>query len=98
MACGIALKRTYDFDPLHNSNPSNCDETLVTPAKRRCYSIPQRCGSLTSVTSTPPMVSPSLWKRYATCNTDTTSSNESVTQSPFAEATKTGALPSGNKF
>ena len=96
MACGLALKRSLNFDPLHNTNPSaSCDEGVSTPsAKRRRYSIPQRCGSVTAVTSTPPLVSPSLWRRYAP-SSNAASSSEGAAQSPFAEATKNSVLSSG---
>ena len=95
MACGVALKRSLDFDPLHNVNPSvSCDETVVTPAKRRRYSIPQRCGSVTPVTSTPPLVSPSVWRRYVPSANESLS-NGTSTPSPFTHVGRTGVLSSG---
>ena len=94
MACGVALKRSLDFDPLHNSSPSvSCDENVSTPSsKRRRFSIPQRCGAVTSVTSTPPLVSPSVWRRYAST---TNNSVHEGSNSPFANASKSVALSSG---
>ncbi|XP_076824985.1 akirin-2-like [Clavelina lepadiformis] len=99
MACGVALKRSLDFDPLHGTNaPTSCHDTISTPtAKRRRFAITPRCGSSSSGTTSvlTSSVAPSVWRKYSSLNCDNPSFVAGASsQSPFVNVSKKCSISS----